>query len=208
MPPHIPAPPTPPSAAPPQLPPGFTELPNYLHLPTLPPSVISHYASLTPPLLRSKPHPTLPLHITNYTFTTTSKHTWNAATLACRSLITHATTGAVVARSFPKFFNHDDRDAYKPTGAEARVVVEEKIDGSIALLWWYAGAWRWASRGSFDGPHVALFRGLWETAGGEERERGLVQGLTYVFEAIDPGNVIGVRYGERRELVLLAVFAP
>lgn len=159
-------------------------------------------------LIRYNSHPSLPLQIYNYTDHVLYRgQAWDPITRSCRSLVIESTTGNVIARGLPKFFNWHESMAYKPTGAEARVVVEEKVDGSIALLFWYEGQWRWASRGTFDGTHVALFEEIWRDTGGKEREGLLVKGLTYVFEMVHPDNTICVQYSDRREMVLLSVFA-
>lgn len=85
------------------------------------------------------------------------------------------------------------------------MVVEEKLDGSIALLFWFEGAWRWASKGSFDSTHVLMMQEVWGESYAHA-ERALDQDWTYMFELIHPANFIGVQYGAEKALVLLSMF--
>lgn len=156
------------------------------------------------PLIKTTLHPTLPLAIHNYTEEVLFRDAWDPLTLSTRTLVTETTTGAVVSRSFSKFFNYHEKYAYKPTGREFKVVVEEKLDGSIASLFWYAGQWMVISKAQFDGQHVEMARDIL-SQGHPQVTDTLDKEKTYVFEIIHPDNPIGVWYGYR-DLVLLSVF--
>lgn len=85
------------------------------------------------------------------------------------------------------------------------MVVEEKLDGSIGLLFNYRDRWIWSSKSVFDSPHVGYAEEI--LAGKYNGVTGtLDKELTYVFEIIHPDNIIGVHYGGRKDLVLLAAF--
>ncbi|KAF8799231.1 hypothetical protein BYT27DRAFT_7318779 [Phlegmacium glaucopus] len=56
---------------------------------------------------------------------------------AARPLITESNSGQVVSKSFSKFFNHHEKQAYTPTGGEYAFTIEEKVDGSITSLFCY-----------------------------------------------------------------------
>lgn len=95
----------------------------------------------------------------------------------CRGLILDATDGyRVVAFPFARFFNHGEPQAAALDWSSTRVF--EKVDGSLAILYWYAEKWRVASRTnpdgsgqmgwySPDGPltFAELFWQLWERLG-------------------------------------------
>lgn len=157
--------------------------------------------------IRSTLHPTLPLAIQNYTHKAMRAGIWDPLTCAARSLVTDTRTGAVISRSFSKFFNFDEvKHAYKPTGGEYAAVVEEKVDGSIASLFWFEEAREWilASKGSFTGTHVKFAREILESCYPNVTE-GLDKEKTYVFEIIHPNNIIMVKYHTRKDLVLLSI---
>ncbi|KAF5371440.1 hypothetical protein D9757_009984 [Collybiopsis confluens] len=64
-------------------------------------------------LLKSSPHPSLPISIINYTNDTEWHRQWDDLTMAARVLVIEPSTGTVVSRAFSKFFNWDERDAYR-----------------------------------------------------------------------------------------------
>jgi hypothetical protein len=154
-------------------------------------------------LIKSTQHPYLPIAIHNYTQDVPENNAWDPLTLAARTLVTETQTGRVVSRSFSKFFNHHEELAYKHTGDESAVVVEEKLDGSIISLFWYAGEWRSISMSQFDGPYVQLANQILH-----KRYAGALDMLnkekTYVFELINPHQPIGVKY-DQLDMILLAI---
>jgi hypothetical protein len=154
-------------------------------------------------LIKSTPHPSLPIAIHNYTQDVPTHNAWDPLTLAARALVTETKTGTVVSRSFCKFFNHHEPLAYKPTGDETAVVVEEKLDGSIVSVFWYAGGWHAISRSQFDGPYVQLVNEILY-----KQYEGAVEKLekekTYVFELINPHQPIGVKYN-KKDMILLSI---
>jgi hypothetical protein len=157
-------------------------------------------------LIKSTHHPFLPIVIHNYTQDVAAHDAWDPLTLAARTLVTEVDTGAVVSRGFSKFFNHHEPLAYKPSGSdEAAVVVEEKIDGSIVSLFWYAGEWRTVSKSQFDGLYVQLANNILH-----QKYAGAIRNLekekTYVFELINPQLPIGVKY-YREDMILLSIVA-
>lgn len=151
-------------------------------------------------------HPTADLFIYNYTAKTQYERFWNETTLACRGLILDG-AGQVVARPFPKFFNLDELDpALIPAGP---FEVYEKMDGSLGILYWLArgdGADRpqIATRGSFTSEQAKRATQLLHDRYADTHDR-LDRSKTYLFEIIYPQNRIVVDYGEREDLVLLAI---
>ncbi|MGW5348096.1 RNA ligase [Streptomyces sp. HUAS TT3] len=154
-----------------------------------------------------KPHPELPLSIYTYTRTAQYERVWNQVTVRCRGLVADDTTGAVVALPLPKFFNvgeHESGQPYAPALPDEPFEVYEKVDGSLAVVFHYAGAWRVASKGSFISTQA-----VWAQRRLDGRDTSaLVPGTTYLAEILYPQNRIVVDYGDRRDLVLLAAFGP
>lgn len=147
--------------------------------------------------LRSQRHPEADLWIYNYTERAQYENHWTPETLACRGLILDA-SGSVVARPFPKFFNYGTEQAAN-LPAEP-FTVREKFDGSLGILYYLDGEPRIATRGSFTSEQAKVGTALLADYEFEHRP-----GQTPLFEIIYPENRIVVDYGDRRELVLLAV---
>ncbi|MGW3323113.1 RNA ligase [Streptomyces virginiae] len=154
-----------------------------------------------------KSHPELPLSIYTYTRTAQYERVWNDVTTRCRGLVADDTTGAVVALPLPKFFNvgeHESGQPYAPALPDEPFEVYDKVDGSLAVVFHYAGRWRVASKGSFISAQAT-----WAQRTLDGRDTGALRpGTTYLAEILYPQNRIVVDYGDRRDLVLLAAFGP
>jgi RNA ligase len=148
--------------------------------------------------VRVQRHPSAPLVIHNYTEKCQYESVWNPVTLACRGLVS-TIDGTVLARPFPKFFNHGQPDA-PPVPLDAPVVVTEKEDGSLGVVYHDGARYAVATRGSFAsqqaGHATAVLReryGHWAPP----------PGRTVLVEIIYPGNRIVLDYGDLDDLVLL-----
>ncbi|MFD9333233.1 RNA ligase [Streptomyces sp. NPDC060028] len=152
-----------------------------------------------------KSHPELPLSIYTYTRTAQYERVWNEVTTRCRGLVADDTTGAVIALPLPKFFNvgeHASGQPYAPALPDEPFEVYDKVDGSLGVVFHYAGRWRVASKGSFISAQAT-----WAQRRLDGRDTSaLVPGTTYLAEILYPQNRIVVDYGDRRDLVLLAAF--
>lgn len=154
-----------------------------------------------------KKHLTADLYILNYTPKAQYERLWDKWTLACRGLILDG-QGTVVARPFGKFFNLDEYGLeWTPpvtTDRAESFVAYEKLDGSLGILYWLDGESFIATRGAF-----ASEQALWATQLLRTRYAHVIPRLdpsqTYLFEIIYPENRIVVDYGDREDLVLLAV---
>ncbi|MEU7062165.1 T4 RnlA family RNA ligase [Streptomyces sp. NPDC053429] len=152
-----------------------------------------------------KAHPELPLSIYTYTRTAQYERVWNQVTTRCRGLVADDTTGRIVALPLPKFFNvgeHESGQPYAPSLPDEPFEVYDKVDGSLAVVFHYAGTWRAASKGSFISEQATWAQ---RRLDGRDTAR-LVPGVTYLAEVLYPQNRIVVDYGDRRDLVLLAAF--
>jgi hypothetical protein len=77
----------------------------------------------------------------------------------CRGIVLdEADDWTVVSRAFNKFFNHGEGHAAEIDWATARV--QEKLDGSLCVLYPYAGAWYVATTGTPDGSGDVNGHGL------------------------------------------------
>lgn len=151
--------------------------------------------------IRVQSHPRFPdFQIANYTEKAVYDKEWNDVTLQCRGLIYNARTGEVIARAFRKFFNHNESTA--PTiGLNDPVVVTDKLDGSLGILYSDSGGRSIATRGSFDSPQARHASQIfWNKYEGIFNPPA---GITYLFEIIYPENRIVVDYGRTDDLVLL-----
>lgn len=153
-----------------------------------------------------KHHPELPLSIYTYTQSCQYSHHWTPVTMQCRGLIVDDQDSRIVALPFPKIFvtaMHGVHDFAPPLPAEPFEIFE-KADGSLAICYHYDGRWRAASKGSFISEQAQWAQAVLDRGD----TSGLDRSLTYLAEAIYPGNRIVVDYGLREDLVLLAAFRP
>ncbi|MBO0951695.1 T4 RnlA family RNA ligase [Fibrella forsythiae] len=150
-------------------------------------------------------HPDADLFILNYTAQTQFNRVWDEHTLACRGLILNG-RGDVIARPFGKFFNLDEvvTTNSRPTLPDEPFVAFEKLDGSLGILYWHKNKACIATRGSFMSEQAQRATYLLQTRYAHVLPH-LDRSKTYLFEIIYPENRIVVDYGDRDELVLLAV---
>jgi RNA ligase len=150
--------------------------------------------------VRVQRHPTLPLSIYNYTEKAQYAGVWNDVTLTCRGLIAHSATGEVLARPFAKFFNHGQPDA-PVLDATDEVVVTDKADGSLGVLYPFGTGYAVATRGSFDSAQARHATSVWRTRYADRFTPP--PGHTVLFEIIYPDNRIVIDYAGLDDLVLL-----
>ncbi|MGY0233400.1 RNA ligase [Longispora urticae] len=149
--------------------------------------------------IRVRPHPTLPLTIHNYSEKAQYESAWNAATLACRGLISHTGTGEVLARPFPKFFTYGQAQV-GPLDLSAPVSVTDKADGSLGVLYPAGDGHQIATRGSFASDQALHATALWRERYADYTPPA---GLTLLFEIVYPANRIVVDYAGLDDLILL-----
>lgn len=128
----------------------------------------------------------------------------------CRGVILdEAENWNVVARAFDKFFNHGDPLAATIDWSTARV--QEKVDGSLCVLYHFNSEWHVATTGTPDASGDVngcgiLFRDLfWRTF--KAMGLALPDGHTnkaFLFELTSPWNRVVVRHADER-LVLLGI---
>lgn len=153
--------------------------------------------------VRQFPHPTLPLTGYNYTEVCQFQKEWNETNTQCRGLIL-GPHGEVVARPFRKFFNYEElgetEKAFKP---EDIARINRKEDGSLIIVFFYDGAWRTATRGSFVSDQAFMAQELLDK--NELFARHANRDCTYLFELVGPNNVNVCRGYMTDELILLGI---
>jgi hypothetical protein len=125
----------------------------------------------------------------------------------CRGIVLdEADDWRVVSRAFDKFFNHGEALAASIDWSTARV--QEKVDGSLCVLYWYADRWHVATTGTPDGcgpvgsPDAGTFAEyFWRTLSvhaersvGPECEHLADPSFCYYFEICGPLNRIVVEH--------------
>lgn len=146
-------------------------------------------------------HPEYPYSIYKYSQACTYSGNWNEVTTASRGIILHDETGEIIARPFPKFFNHSEGK----TPSELMVGdihVTEKLDGSLGVSFINPqGELEISTAGGFQSEQAVhatqiyneRYKGNWEPR----------EGYTYLWEIIYPENRIVVDYGDEDDIHLL-----
>jgi hypothetical protein len=152
--------------------------------------------------IRATYHGALPLVILNYDQLNSPKT--HPIVRECRGLVLHARTHDLVARSFPRFFNWGEMTDEMKRFDFTDFTAHTKEDGSLVLFYFFDGAWRVSTRGSFAQEkfrnleltwHDAIARTLGVAAVSDLLGR-LDESLTYVCELCSLWNTIVRRYAE------------
>ena len=156
-------------------------------------------------LLISQTHPTLPLTIWNYTQKVQYEGLWDAVTTQCRGLITEDTTGEIVVRPFKKFFNYEEVAGKGVIPSKGDYVyIQEKMDGSLGILFCYEGEWVMATRGSFTSDQAIKGMEILKR-NYPVFDRAWMTEYAYLVEIIYPENRIVVDYGKEKITFLSVV---
>lgn len=151
--------------------------------------------------IERNPHPTLPIAIYNYSRETQFNRDWDEITLAMRGTVIDD-KGYVIASSFPKFFNYEEVVDQVPLKGDY-VYVQEKVDGSLGLLFYYNDEWHLATKGSFTSDQakkgMEILRERYKLF-----DQVFMTHVTYVVEIVYPENRIVVDYGEKEKIVFLS----
>ncbi len=154
-------------------------------------------------LLIVRKHPFLDLRIYNYTHRTQSQRAWDQYTRTCRGLIVDGQNN-ILNNPFPKFYNLGETEETMVQNLPAEVPsITEKLDGMLGILYEEGDNLAIATRGAFDSPY-AEWATNWLRLKGFKMD-DFKKGQTYLFEIVYPQNKIIVNYGDRAELILIAV---
>lgn len=157
--------------------------------------------------IRVQKHPTFDLWIYNYTEKAQFENAWDDETMSCRGLIMDRNYN-VIARPFKKFFNLDEFVNKGGQLPAEEFEVFDKLDGSLGISYFWEGNFYLATRGSFTSDKAIEGTKMLNE---KRKEMLLNYGVdllptwTYLFEIIYPENRIVVNYGDKRDIVLLAV---
>lgn len=129
--------------------------------------------------------------------------------MECRSL-TVLSDGALVARSFPRFFNYGEALDVTSHFILDGAVAQEKIDGSLIKMFYWRGDWRIQTRESFADSYVNGSEYTWSdlvrlSLPNFDKIEADLRGYTLVFELCSPYNVVVHRH-QKTEMFLLATF--
>jgi RNA ligase len=148
-------------------------------------------------------HPFLDLRIFNYTHKTQYGRLWDSYTRACRGLIVDGQNN-ILNNPFQKFYNLGETEETMIQNLPCEVPsITDKLDGMLGILYEEGDNPAIATRGTFDSPY-AKWATNWLRRKGYSLD-DFKQDYTHLFEIIYPGNRIIVNYGDRAELVLIAV---
>lgn len=121
----------------------------------------------------------------------------------CRGLILYKPTWDVVSLPFFKFFNYGEPNADEIDESELHIY--QKIDGSLAKVWYFEGVWRLSSNGVIDASEVYMndginFQSLFLRAltsyglNWLSFTSTLDKNYTYMYELATPDNKVVVPY--------------
>ena len=148
-------------------------------------------------------HPEEELYIYNYTRQAQYDWIWNEITLKCRGLILDR-KGNIISNPFEKFFNIEELDNKEQKIPNEPFEVYEKVDGSLGILYWIRNEPFIATRGSFISEQAIEAEGILLKKYKDTFDK-FDKSKTYLFEIIYPQNRIVVDYGDKRDLILLAI---
>jgi len=156
-------------------------------------------------LINKKKHPEHDIYIYNYSIGCQFDKKWDEYTRISRGLILDP-YGYVISKPFEKFFNLNEmpESSIEKILKKGKPVITEKLDGSLGIMYFHKGDMGIATRGSFEGEQA-----VWATnwAKNNINLHEIKHSYTYLFEIIYPENRIVVDYGDRAELVLLAMIS-
>jgi len=152
----------------------------------------------------------LPLHILNYSQLSGGELKRHPLVRECRALTLEEGSWDVVARSFPRFFNYGECPEFDEKFNWKDFTVEEKVDGSLMVLYNYNNEWRVNTRGSDASGEICPGLGkswsdvFWELIS-KENVYKLNNAFSYSFEFCTKYNKVVAEHSEPH-LVLLGAF--
>jgi hypothetical protein len=152
-------------------------------------------------------HPTLPL--VGFQYSQTDSPKTHPVVRWSRGTVLEKGTWNLVAQPMVRFFNYGENEADSKAFDWSSYVATEKADGSLCILYFYAGEWRVNTSGSFglcryskteEGTWTELFWKTFADSGG--KKEGLDTSLVYIFEICTPATrVVKIHRSPRLFLV-------
>lgn len=152
-------------------------------------------------------HPTLPL--VGFKYSQIDSPKLHPVVRECRGVVLERGTWNLVAKAFNRFFNvgEDAEDFAKFDWSDFSC--ESKEDGSLILLYHYAGTWHVNTSGSFafgpvQGYGMSWVDLFWTTSGIDRSVLAGQEATTFVFELCTPYNKVVRRYADQKTYLLSA----
>jgi hypothetical protein len=163
-----------------------------------------------------KRHPAYP-HLVHLSYDQLESPKAHPIVLECRGLILDESNDwNIVAYPFSRFFNYGEPTASEIDWRTARV--QEKVDGSMLVMWFYDGMWNVSTKGSPDaggqvGDFSLSFSELfWQTfektfpeINGSNIDQYFDKNTTYVWELTSFMNRVVCSYGKGDKIQLIGV---
>ena len=153
--------------------------------------------------INERAHPKLDLIIWSYNHKCMIDNVWDEYTRIARGLITDS-DGNIIQRPWSKFFNMGQvEETMMENLPKEMPIAYEKLDGSMGILFWDKKKPCISTKGSFESEQAQ-----WATKWIRKKKvkkNDFLSGYTYLFEVIFKSNRVVIDYGDREELVLLAV---
>jgi hypothetical protein len=165
-----------------------------------------------------KPHPKYP-ELVHLSYNQLESPKDNPVVQECRGLILNSKKQwKVEAFPFKRFANQGETWAAPIDWSSVRV--QEKVDGSLMIVWWYGGVWNVSTKGSPDaggtvGDQPFTFNDLfWQTLqsgypGAHMALSGCIEGFhpwhTYMIELTSLHNRVVCLYGSKPALTLIGI---
>jgi RNA ligase len=135
---------------------------------------------------------------------------WDDVSLNARGIVFEKSTGNLIARPYPKFFNFEELvgeagnklpERYRPN-LTGECMALEKADGSCGIVYYHNNDWRVNTRGSFESEQAVWAKTFLDDNLNKDE---MNPAWTYLFEIIYPENRIVVDYGNLRTLRLTGI---
>ncbi|MFP4402479.1 MAG: RNA ligase [Candidatus Nanoarchaeia archaeon] len=138
----------------------------------------------------------------NYTQKCVYEKYWNSYTMQARGIVFNIKTGNIVARPFGKFFNINENEStqlHKLPNEEFEVF--EKIDGVLAIVFFYDNEWILTTRGEFNSLQAQIGQELLQTI----NLNTLNTQHTYLCEIVDSRCEIMTSHKQSSHLTLIGI---
>lgn len=138
-----------------------------------------------------------------YTDKCTFDRYWNEYTRSARGIIFNKNTQEIVAKPFPKFFNLGElEETFLTNLPNESYTVQEKLDGSLGIIFHHDKKWQICTRGSFFSEQAVKGTELLT----KYNMKYIPTNFTLLVEIVYPDNKIVVNYGTEEKLVLLSLY--
>lgn len=147
-------------------------------------------------------HENLPISIYNYTRKTQYDNDWDEITLCMRLTIIDDKGNVIAAPFNGKFFNYEEVKDLVPVKGDY-VYVQEKLDGSLGLLFYYGDKWNLATKRSFNSDigikGMEILRKKYTVM-----DHTFSREFSYAVEIICPGSKTVVDYKRKKQVVFIS----